>query len=177
MPRADAQANRVAVLEAASTLFADRGAEVSYDEIAHAAKVGRATLYRHFPTRDELLAAVLDGQLESLERIADRLGAAPDRFFALFDACVEHKRSMPFIDYVTRTMPPQTLDRMRERFERMFERPLRDAQRAGLVRADAAPGDVRILLLMISSLDSQGRLEMDRPRGRELVENMLRAAA
>jgi AcrR family transcriptional regulator len=57
-PRADAQRNRERILEVAKQVFTRRGAEASMDEIAKRAKIGPGTLYRHFPARDELLAAV-----------------------------------------------------------------------------------------------------------------------
>ena len=61
--RADAERNRERVLEHATRLLArDRGAAV--EEIAHAAGVGRATLYRHFPTRMDLLAAIHERAFE-----------------------------------------------------------------------------------------------------------------
>jgi AcrR family transcriptional regulator len=56
--RADAQRNRERILEAAKNFFARSGADVSLDDIAKGAGVGPGTLYRHFPTRGELLEAV-----------------------------------------------------------------------------------------------------------------------
>ncbi|MFI5625944.1 TetR/AcrR family transcriptional regulator [Nocardioides sp. NPDC051685] len=57
--RADARRNYDAVVEAARAAFARDGVDTSIDEIARAAGVGNATLYRHFPTRDELIAVAL----------------------------------------------------------------------------------------------------------------------
>jgi AcrR family transcriptional regulator len=65
-PRADAQRNRVRILEVAKQVFTCRGAEASMDEIAKRAKIGPGTLYRHFPTRDDLLAAVYISEVEKL---------------------------------------------------------------------------------------------------------------
>jgi AcrR family transcriptional regulator len=56
--RADARRNREAVLAAARRAFAERGLQTSLDDIAKQAGVGSGTLYRHFPTRDDLVAAV-----------------------------------------------------------------------------------------------------------------------
>jgi AcrR family transcriptional regulator len=58
--RADAQRNYDALVETADAEFRARGAEVPLEEIARRAGVGIGTLYRHFPTRDDLLAKVLD---------------------------------------------------------------------------------------------------------------------
>jgi AcrR family transcriptional regulator len=56
--RADARRNREAILAAARRAFAERGLQTSLDEIAKQAGVGSGTLYRHFPTRDDLVVAV-----------------------------------------------------------------------------------------------------------------------
>lgn len=57
--RADAQRNRDRIIEAARATFRERGADCSLDEIAKRAGVGPGTLYRHFPTRDDLIDAVM----------------------------------------------------------------------------------------------------------------------
>jgi AcrR family transcriptional regulator len=65
-PRADAQRNRDRVLEAAKEAFTRLGADASLDDIAKQAGVGAGTLYRHFPSRDELLEAVYRTEVEKL---------------------------------------------------------------------------------------------------------------
>jgi AcrR family transcriptional regulator len=71
--RADAERNRVRLLETAKAAFAEKGSAASLDEIARAAGVGAGTLYRHFPTRDALVAAVYRNETEQLVAAADRL--------------------------------------------------------------------------------------------------------
>jgi AcrR family transcriptional regulator len=71
--RADARRNRERVLEAARAVFADHGHEAQMDEIARRAKVGVGTVYRHFPTKEALTAALV---ADSFRRIGDRLEAA-----------------------------------------------------------------------------------------------------
>ena len=66
-PRSDAQRNRERILEVARQVFTRRGADASMDEIAKRAKIGPGTLYRHFPTRDELLATVYIGEAVAQE--------------------------------------------------------------------------------------------------------------
>jgi len=70
--RADAARNADAILAAAKHLFAERGPDVPFDEVARRAGVGNATLYRHFPTRSDLLVAVYGDQVAELCRRADR---------------------------------------------------------------------------------------------------------
>ncbi|WP_405724719.1 TetR/AcrR family transcriptional regulator [Streptomyces sp. NBC_00028] len=78
-PRADVQRNRAALLEAAQRHFLRYGVGTSLEAVAKEAGVGPGTLYRHFPTREALLAAVLQTRSEELvarqEEIA-RLGDA-----------------------------------------------------------------------------------------------------
>lgn len=64
--RADAVRNRIGILEAARRLVAERGAEVAMGEIARAAGVAVGTLYRHFPNKADLLAAVVNQYVEAL---------------------------------------------------------------------------------------------------------------
>jgi AcrR family transcriptional regulator len=67
--RADARRNRQAVIAAAKKLFADQGLDAQMPDVAKAAKVGVGTVYRHFPTKDDLIAALV---AERFERLADK---------------------------------------------------------------------------------------------------------
>lgn len=67
--RADARRNREAVLAASKKLFADRGLDVQMPDVARAANVGVGTVYRHFATKDDLIAALV---AERFERLADK---------------------------------------------------------------------------------------------------------
>ena len=74
-PRADAQRNRLRLLEAAYAAFAKKGAAASLDEIARDAGVGIGTLYRHFPTRDALVQAVYLNETQHLADAAQTMSA------------------------------------------------------------------------------------------------------
>jgi AcrR family transcriptional regulator len=65
--RADAQRNRDRIIDAARAAFRERGAGCSLDDIARRAGVGAGTLYRHFPTRDDLIDAVMRNWAERIE--------------------------------------------------------------------------------------------------------------
>jgi AcrR family transcriptional regulator len=93
-PRADAQRNRGRILEAAKQAFTRSGANTSLDDIAKQAGVGPGTLYRHFPTRDELLEAVYRSEVERL--------AAAQRKFAETMPPIEALRAwmLLFVDYI-----------------------------------------------------------------------------
>src|SRR3954470_9927496 len=66
VPRADARRNREAVIVAAKKLFADQGLDAQIPDVARAAKVGVGTVYRHFPTKDDLIAALAAERFERL---------------------------------------------------------------------------------------------------------------
>jgi len=68
--RSDAQLNRERILVAAKEAFTKSGASASLDEIAKRAGVGPGTLYRHFPTREDLLKAVYQVAVEKLATAA-----------------------------------------------------------------------------------------------------------
>jgi AcrR family transcriptional regulator len=74
-PRSDAQRNRERILEVAKQVFTRRGAEASMGEIARRAKIGPGTLYRHFATRDDLLATVYITEVEKLAAAQKKLSA------------------------------------------------------------------------------------------------------
>ena len=93
-PRADAERNRVRLLETAKAAFAEKGSGASLDEIARTAGVGAGTLYRHFPTRDALVAAVYRNETEQLVAAADRLAKTHPPVTAL------REWLLLFVDYI-----------------------------------------------------------------------------
>jgi AcrR family transcriptional regulator len=92
--RADAVRNRQLLLAAAAAAFAARGADVPLEDIARDAGVGIGTLYRHFPTREDLLDAVMKDWVDLIREAADRAVASsqPSRELLLtwFDELVTH---------------------------------------------------------------------------------------
>jgi len=97
-PRADAERNRERILEVAKEAFSRDGAAASLDDIARRSGVGNATLYRHFPTRDDLIEAVYRSEVE-------KLAAAEKRFAATLPP-LEALRAwmLLFIDHVAGKM-------------------------------------------------------------------------
>ena len=93
-PRADAQRNRIRLLETAKAAFAEKGSGASLDEIARTAGVGAGTLYRHFPTRDALVEAVYRNETEQLVAAADRLAETHPPMTAL------REWLLLFVDYM-----------------------------------------------------------------------------
>jgi AcrR family transcriptional regulator len=72
-PRADGERNRALLMETAKKVFAEKGSQASLEQIARSAGVGIGTLYRHFPTRDALVAAVYANETGQLAEGARRL--------------------------------------------------------------------------------------------------------
>jgi AcrR family transcriptional regulator len=81
--RADARRNYERLLAVAIESFSENGANASLDDIAKRAEVGPGTLYRHFPTRQDLLEAVMDRWMESVLAEAEPLRESPDPAEAL----------------------------------------------------------------------------------------------
>ena len=90
--RADAQRNRDRIVEVARVVFRERGYDASLDDIAKQAGVGPGTLYRHFPTRDALLDAVMQAWVDRVTETTDKAltyeGPARDFLIAWFEAYV-----------------------------------------------------------------------------------------
>jgi len=83
--RADATRNVNALIAAAMEVFRDLGADAPLDEIPRRAGVGRATLYRHFPTREHLYASILQAQVNTLVEAAVARTDAADPWEALLE--------------------------------------------------------------------------------------------
>src|SRR5579864_5832042 len=139
-PRADAQRNREHILDVAKREFTRSGANTSLDDIAKQAGVGPGTLYRHFPTRDELLEAVYRTEVEKL--------AAAERAFAETLPPVEALRAwmLLFVDLIaTKRIIAPALNTLAGRPAQVFEPSrgqMRDAIRA-LVKRAIKSGDIR----------------------------------
>jgi len=139
-PRADAQRNREHILEVAKQAFTRSGADASLDDIAKQAGVGPGTLYRHFPTREELLKAVYRTEMEKL--------AAAEQRFAETMPPVEALRAwlLLFVDGIaTKQIIAPALNTLVGDPKKVFEASyaqVHDALRA-LVKRAVKNGDIR----------------------------------
>src|SRR3954464_2819277 len=84
-PRADAVRNRAKILEVAARVFAERGAAASTEQVAAEAGVAIGTIFRHFPTKADLLAAIMKATLSGL---AERMAAPDATLVGVFTASV-----------------------------------------------------------------------------------------
>jgi AcrR family transcriptional regulator len=148
--RADAARNRARLLEAARSVFlaAAPGTDVSLEQVAREAGVGIGTLYRHFPTRLELLEAVYREEVDGLEQAADRLASdhppveALELWLEVFVDYAATKRHI-FQELVEATGRDSALmTHSRAVMNAAAQKVVGRAQEAGEIRDDVDPGDV-----------------------------------
>lgn len=148
--RADARRNRARVLEAAESVFDEQGPSASTEEIARAAGVGIGTVFRHFPTKEDLLAAIMKARLEQVFADADRLAAEGDPAAAFFDffgqLVAEAARKKTVVDLLVRSGVDFQADKPIGGLRDVVGRLLHSAQSAGVVRTDVELPEVMALL-------------------------------
>jgi AcrR family transcriptional regulator len=148
--RKDAQRNREAILDAARELFADC-ADVPMYEVARRAGVGQATLYRNFPDRRDLAAALLIEEMQHTEQLAAEHAGDPDAFFVLLRNVVETIARFHALGELARedACVGSALNSRRRRLRELLKEPLRAAKAAGTVRCDVTVDDVFLVVLMV----------------------------
>jgi AcrR family transcriptional regulator len=146
--RADARRNHDQLLIAAAELFAERGIDVSLEEIARRAEVGIGTLYRHFPTRDALNEAVYRREVEVLcdgvdeliaQRVADEALAEWMRAFVTY---VARKRGMAVALKSALGADAELFSSSRRRIVGALEQLLANAIAAKVIRDDVDSEDL-----------------------------------
>lgn len=155
--RADAERNRSAALAAAEMLYADRGIDVSLNEIARRAGIGNATLYRHFPTHEALLSEVYAVHLARYCAIAENAAEADDPVVALrdcvLDTCALQATNRGLADLLASLRPLSPhVEELRLRHHRAISTVFSKAVDSGGVRADASPVDLAVLLIANAGL-------------------------
>jgi AcrR family transcriptional regulator len=150
--RADARQNRARLITAATEAFAEKGADAPLEDIARRAGVGIGTLYRHFPNRLDLQAAVFRTQVRVVCEQGDELLETdqPAQAFAAWARTLagylvtKRGLSRALIDAVgvESELITSCWITMRETTERL----LQNAQQAGVVRSDVTAMDVMRLL-------------------------------
>jgi AcrR family transcriptional regulator len=83
--RADARRNRQAVIDAAKRLFAEKGLDAQVPDVAREANVGVGTVYRHFPNKDQLIAAIAAEHFDRMAARAREALESPDPWDGLCD--------------------------------------------------------------------------------------------
>jgi len=144
--RADAQRNLDRLLTVAGECFAERGLDVSVDEIARRAGVGHGTVFRRFATKDDLVAAVLRQQLEELTETAVAAAADEDPWDGLErfvrTAAAGYAKNRALLDGIERCIRPTDKERLVAAVEEIVAR----AHRAGAIRPEVTLEDVIALM-------------------------------
>ena len=161
--RADARRNLERVLDAATEAFAASGPDASIDDIARLAGVGHGTVFRRFPTKDDLMYAVIERHVAQMQTMAEEALESDDPGEAFFDfarqvaelgmstpglhRCVVHCGSKPGA----------------AELDRLVAKIVSRAQQAGAVRADVEPVDVQLLVrsALTSAPSGQWRRYLD----------------
>lgn len=152
-PRADAARNRARVLDAAQQVFAAHGVSASTEEIARTAGVGIGTVFRHFPTKEALLSAVLAAQLDAVADEAERLADADDPGEALFEFIARLVGRSRTKNAYAAALAAAGIDAqdaaepVKPRVHQAMDALLRRAQQAGAVRADVGVPHLFALLV------------------------------
>ena len=155
--RADAERNRRRILDAAREVFAAEGPQAGVDEIARVAGVGVGTLYRRFPTKEELLEEVVRDRLSALVDQLEEVGQGDDPWeaFAAAMETIAERVGRDRVVYELLQARPALLSGMTEERRRVRAalRPvLERAQAAGLVRDDVVVADLPPLASMAARL-------------------------
>ncbi len=148
--RKDAQRNREAILTAARELFSEC-TDVPMYEVARRAGVGQATLYRNFPDRRDLVAALLEERMERVEALAAEHADDPHAFFVLLRDVSASTTYTGALSALARedVCLGSRLDDCRQRLADIMRGPLRAAKTAGTLRRDVTVDDVFLLLSMV----------------------------
>jgi AcrR family transcriptional regulator len=134
----------------ARALFAREGVDVTVEEITHHAGVGMGTLYRHFPTKEELIDAVLEDSFAELVELAERAAAEEDAWagFASFleQALERHAANRGLKDVVASSgHGRQRAQAIRARIQPLLRRLVERAEAQGTLRPDFAAEDLPLV--------------------------------
>jgi AcrR family transcriptional regulator len=160
--RVDAERNRQRLLAAAKELFAERGLDVTLDEIARHAGVGTGTAYRRFPNKDAVIEALMVDRISELGAIARECLEEPDPWVGLssyFERALELQASDRGLKDVLFS-PARGRERVahaRRALGGPATKLVRRAVEAGVVRSDLDTSDVPLINLMLNTIVDFGR--------------------
>jgi len=157
--RADAERNRRRILVAAAEVFARRGLEAGLDEIARHAGVGTGTVYRRFPDKALLIAALFESRIDALLELAEAGLADPDPWAGLV-SFLERSIEMQQADRGLKELlfgdggcagvsPSQPFEAKLEGLLRTITMIVERAQAAGCLRPDVSVTDLAMIQFML----------------------------
>jgi AcrR family transcriptional regulator len=147
--RADAARNRELLLAAAADEFEERGPDASVADIARRAGVGKGTVFRHFPTKDHLVAAIVRARIDELNATAEALLDASDPGAALFEfvtvaARRQQERDLSFLQGTDALNADAVA--AQQRLAGLVDQLVDRAREHGAVRPDVTGTDVMLLM-------------------------------
>lgn len=154
--RKDVARNRGLLMRSAEAMFAERGTEVTLEEIARHAGVGVATAYRHFASRQAIVEAMLESRvakfmavLHECESIAD-----PREAFEtyLYRICELQANDRGMREAISANHGVDKVADFRERGRPLFERLFNRAKQAGAFRPECEPSDIVVAFWMIGKV-------------------------
>ena len=148
--RADAQRNLDRILAAAADAYADVGPDVTIDEIARRAGVGHGTVFRHFPTKDALRAAVISARLDELLAYTRELLERPDPRAAfeefVWTAAEAVRRDRALFEGIEECVTFEEVAEAKKELHEVVDRLIRRVQRSGMLRRGVDSRDVGALV-------------------------------
>ncbi len=160
--RRDALRNRAALLDAAAELFAERGIDVTLDEVARHAGVGVGTAYRNFANKDVLIDALLLEQMSAMVALAEQAQKHEDPWLGLrgfLEQALEMQLAFRGLRQLVlaRGNVHTRVDQARTRLAPTVDRLVARAQAAGALRPDLAGSDIAMLNVMLGTLQDVSR--------------------
>jgi AcrR family transcriptional regulator len=150
-PRADAVRNRKLIVDAAADAFRELGLEASVAEIARRAGVGSGTLFRNFPSKEDLIYAVIDARMQEWSARAEQALEEPDAAKAFEQFMLEAAKSQRDDRGLGEAIKQHIIDRpelldCKKQAVSLSSKILKRAQDAGAVRKDVNSEDLRFLI-------------------------------
>jgi AcrR family transcriptional regulator len=174
--RIDAQRNRERILEVAKAEFTRSGADTSLDDIAKQAGVGPGTLYRHFPSREELLVAVYRTEMEKLAAAEQKFAATMPPMEALrawllmfVDAVAAKQIIAPALNALVGD-PKKVFEASHAQIWEVIRRLVKRAIKSGDIRKDLDPVDLLRALIGVANVASSPDWEQS---ARRLVDILI----
>ncbi len=181
--RADARRNQHALLDAAMEVFATAGVDAPIRDIAERAGVGVGTLYRHFPKRSDLIAAVFRKEVDACAAAAATIAAqyepgdALERWLDRFIGFVAAKRGLSAAlhsgDPAFEPLPAYLMEHLAPAAAGL----LAAAAEAGRVRSDVKPADLLMAVAHLCAPDGKGGITAESRRMVSLLVDGLRYGA
>ncbi|WP_432838174.1 TetR/AcrR family transcriptional regulator [Dactylosporangium sp. CA-092794] len=158
--RADAVRNRSRIVRAARKLIAGVGAEVGMDEIAHEAGVAVGTVYRHFPAKADLIAAIVQDRVEEISSILEggraaiaAGGSARDELVAVVTAVAERVGEDRALKAAAGGIVAGSLSDVEHRALTVLADIVAAGHREGSLRPDVTVDDVALILTLLPGDD------------------------